>query len=266
MAPWFVNVGVLALISLAVPPAWRLRPAAVRCPSRRSSGPRPCRGPRPIARRRGWSCGLKRRRAPRRLPRCSSAASRPARRGRQARPSDVAPATSAGSSRPAGRRHGGCREGRASRPHTQPLSVLMKTLVVFLHLRWNFVFQRPRHLLTGLAAHYRVLFIEEPVHDDGAPRLESRTAAPGVSISGRTRPRRRRASTTTSSRCSSRCSPTIFPAQRDRATTSVWFYTPMALPLLSDLHPRAVVYDCMDELSRVQERAARSCGSARPRC
>ena len=29
----------------------------------------------------------------------------------------------------------------------------------------------------------------------------------------------------------------------------VWFYTPMALPLLGDLAPRAIVYDCMDELS-----------------
>ena len=29
----------------------------------------------------------------------------------------------------------------------------------------------------------------------------------------------------------------------------VWFYTPMALPLLGDLAPRAIVYDCMDELA-----------------
>ncbi|HST45190.1 MAG TPA: FAD-dependent oxidoreductase, partial [Luteimonas sp.] len=29
----------------------------------------------------------------------------------------------------------------------------------------------------------------------------------------------------------------------------VWFYTPMALPLLRGLNPEAIVYDCMDELS-----------------
>lgn len=29
----------------------------------------------------------------------------------------------------------------------------------------------------------------------------------------------------------------------------VWFYTPMALPLLQCLHPSLVVYDCMDELA-----------------
>src|SRR5690349_20511845 len=29
----------------------------------------------------------------------------------------------------------------------------------------------------------------------------------------------------------------------------VWFYSPMALPLMKDLRPRTVIYDCMDELS-----------------
>src|SRR4029077_7106725 len=29
----------------------------------------------------------------------------------------------------------------------------------------------------------------------------------------------------------------------------VWFYTPMALPLAQELKPKAVIYDCMDELS-----------------
>jgi len=33
----------------------------------------------------------------------------------------------------------------------------------------------------------------------------------------------------------------------------VWFYTPMALPLLRDLAPRAVIYDCMDELSAFKD-------------
>src|SRR5947209_1192464 len=29
----------------------------------------------------------------------------------------------------------------------------------------------------------------------------------------------------------------------------LWFYTPMALPLAAELEPKAVIYDCMDELS-----------------
>src|SRR3981189_2918267 len=40
-------------------------------------------------------------------------------------------------------------------------------LVVFSHLRWDFVYQRPQHLLSRLARHRRVFFIEEPVHEDG---------------------------------------------------------------------------------------------------
>ena len=39
-------------------------------------------------------------------------------------------------------------------------------IVVFSHLRWNFVYQRPQHLLTRLARGRRVVFIEEPVYDE----------------------------------------------------------------------------------------------------
>ena len=38
-------------------------------------------------------------------------------------------------------------------------------------------------------------------------------------------------------------------AGSDIVDYAVWFYTPMALPLLNGLTPRAVIYDCMDELS-----------------
>src|SRR5215211_2342960 len=36
-------------------------------------------------------------------------------------------------------------------------------MVCFCHLRWNFIFQRPQHLLSRFARHCRVFFIEEPV-------------------------------------------------------------------------------------------------------
>ena len=39
-------------------------------------------------------------------------------------------------------------------------------ILVFSHLRWNFVYQRPQHLLSRLAATRRVLFVEEPVRDE----------------------------------------------------------------------------------------------------
>src|SRR5690606_36471048 len=37
------------------------------------------------------------------------------------------------------------------------------TLVCFSHLRWNFVYQRPQHLMSRFAREFQVLFMEEPV-------------------------------------------------------------------------------------------------------
>src|SRR5687767_3850705 len=37
-------------------------------------------------------------------------------------------------------------------------------LVCFSHLRWDFVWQRPQHLLLRAAKQYRVIVVEEPVH------------------------------------------------------------------------------------------------------
>ena len=43
-------------------------------------------------------------------------------------------------------------------------------IVCLSHLRWNFVFQRPQHLLSRAAREGRVLFIEEPLKSaDGPP-------------------------------------------------------------------------------------------------
>jgi len=39
----------------------------------------------------------------------------------------------------------------------------MPHLIVLSHLRWNFVYQRPQHLVSRLARHFPVLFLEEPV-------------------------------------------------------------------------------------------------------
>jgi UDP-galactopyranose mutase len=53
------------------------------------------------------------------------------------------------------------------------------TLICFSHLRWDFVFQRPQHLMAGFAKNHRVFFWEEPIYSEGLgePRLYSRTCA-----------------------------------------------------------------------------------------
>src|SRR4051794_39739456 len=59
----------------------------------------------------------------------------------------------------------------------------LPALVVFSHLRWNFVWQRPQHLLSKLASSWRVLFIEEPLLEEGAaPHLDCQEVAPNVTV------------------------------------------------------------------------------------
>src|SRR5437762_6528731 len=47
-------------------------------------------------------------------------------------------------------------------------------LICLSHLRWNFVFQRPQHLMTRFASERRVFFFEEPIFDATRPHLKLR--------------------------------------------------------------------------------------------
>ena len=122
----------------------------------------------------------------------------------------------------------------------------MTKIIVFCHLRWDFVFQRPQQLLTRLAEHYQIIMVEEPIHHDGADFLKKTLVAPNITV------------------CQPHTSshalgfhddqiPLLRPLLADLVSDGedpvVWFYTPMALPLLKGLHPSLVVYDCMDELA-----------------
>ena len=135
----------------------------------------------------------------------------------------------------------------------RPISgTAMPHLIVFSHLRWNFVFQRPQHLLSRLARHYHVVFLEEPVHDDAPAWLERTTPLPGVEV---LRPHTPVEAGGFHDDQLSVLEPLLagYLADNDIDDYIVWFYTPMALPLLAGLTPRAVVYDCMDELSAFKD-------------
>jgi UDP-galactopyranose mutase len=127
-------------------------------------------------------------------------------------------------------------------PHPQPAP----DIICLSHLRWNFVFQRPQHLMTRFARDHRVFFVEEPIfRPEIAPRLlieqvdTVRVVVPhlpeGISAED------------------------AIVAQRHLLEQLIeaegvskyvlWYYTPMALPFTTHLAPVAVVYDCMDELS-----------------
>jgi UDP-galactopyranose mutase len=49
-----------------------------------------------------------------------------------------------------------------------------ETLICFSHLRWDFVFQRPQHLMTRFARERRVFYFEEPLGYEAGKR--SRTS------------------------------------------------------------------------------------------
>ncbi|NML13512.1 FAD-dependent oxidoreductase [Azohydromonas caseinilytica] len=121
-------------------------------------------------------------------------------------------------------------------------------LVVFCHLRWGFVYQRPQHLLSRLSEHYRVLFVEEPIHLEGEPRLDRVPQGPNLEVLV---PRTPVTAPGFHDDQLSLLKPLLAEFLREEGIEDclVWFYTPMALPLIAALKPRAVVYDCMDELS-----------------
>ncbi|MDD5580263.1 MAG: FAD-dependent oxidoreductase [Methylobacter sp.] len=122
-------------------------------------------------------------------------------------------------------------------------------IIVFSHLRWNFVFQRPQHLLTRLAADRAIFFFEEPVASDTAKAfMEINHPAPNISVY---RPHTPVSAPGFSDDQLTYLHPLINKLVKDEHLDDyvVWFYTPMALPLVQSLAPKAIIYDCMDELS-----------------
>lgn len=114
------------------------------------------------------------------------------------------------------------------------------------HLRWDFVYQRPQHVLGRCARTHRVVFVEEPVFDEGGARLDVSPRPEGVEVAVPHLP------------------PGLSPEEVESVVRAlvnglvrerrmdrllVWFYTPYALPYAADLGPELVVYDCMDHLA-----------------
>ena len=131
----------------------------------------------------------------------------------------------------------------------EPFMHLPYTIVAFSHLRWNFVYQRPQHLLSRLAATHPVVFVEEPQYDaEGPARWERSTPHPNVTVF---RPRTPVQAPGFHGEQLAALEPLMaeLSAELGEANLLAWLYTPMALPLAMAIDPVATVYDCMDELS-----------------
>jgi glycosyltransferase involved in cell wall biosynthesis len=121
-------------------------------------------------------------------------------------------------------------------------------IVCLSHLRWNFVFQRPQHLMTRLASRHRIFFVEEPRFEDAPDQLEVNHVEGGVRVVVPVLAEWRRHSASHTVPVQRALLSRLLQAERIRGYV-LWYYTPMALPISRDLAPVAVVYDCMDELT-----------------
>jgi UDP-galactopyranose mutase len=136
-------------------------------------------------------------------------------------------------------------EAEPSAPDPQPY-----TLLCFSHLRWNFVFQRPQHLMCRFSRDMDVIYWEEPVEiasrETAFLQVREAQDAPNVRVvvphlpQGMPEDAREAA----------------LKRLLDAHVASIrgglisWYYTPMALPFSRHLEPALTVYDAMDELSK----------------
>jgi UDP-galactopyranose mutase len=120
-------------------------------------------------------------------------------------------------------------------------------LVCLSHLRWDFVYQRPQHLLSRCAKTRRVFFIEEPVIDDGPLRLDVTRRENSVYVAVPHIPYAMLNDVAVEAVQQGLID--RFFVEQDIKDYILWYYTPMALGFTHHLDPVATVYDCMDELS-----------------
>lgn len=120
-------------------------------------------------------------------------------------------------------------------------------LVCFSHLRWDFVFQRPQHLLTRSARSRRTFFVEEPIFCNGSMRLDIREAEAGVRVVVPYLPDGLRSEIAINAVLREMLRQMFIDHEINEYV--FWYYTPMALNFTDHFKPVASVYDCMDELS-----------------
>jgi len=119
-------------------------------------------------------------------------------------------------------------------------------LICLSHLRWDFVYQRPQHLISRFAPQHRVFFVEEPVFDSETPWLHVTARPGGVQVLVAHLP----------------WGPTEeehghmyrrllgdFMREHGIENYVLWYYTPMMVSWTADLTPKSVVFDVMDELA-----------------
>lgn len=132
----------------------------------------------------------------------------------------------------------------------------MRDIVCISHLRWDFVWQRPQHLLSRLARQRRVLLVEEPMTNTTItePYLEIRPNAqtPNLTVVRLIQPAEQDywighgdARTQTNY---NRMLQDYLQAE-EYIDPILWMYTPMGLDFVETINHSLLIYDVMDQLS-----------------
>jgi glycosyltransferase involved in cell wall biosynthesis len=134
----------------------------------------------------------------------------------------------------------------AAAPSATPYA--LPDLVCFAHLHWDFVWQRPQHLLSRFAQHGRVFYVEDAFYhpDQVAPHLEIKERQNGLRVvvahlpAGLTEAEADQIQFELLSQ---------YFTEQNVTRYVFWYYTPMALNKSRNFRPVLTVYDCMDELA-----------------
>lgn len=110
-------------------------------------------------------------------------------------------------------------------------------MIVFCHLRWDFVYQRPQHIISRLSETYNILVIEEPIHNEDGKLYKLENINPNLTI---LKPQ-------VDSIAEIK---TILEQLHIKNIDFAWFYSPAFVDLLPYLKINTLIYDCMDELSQ----------------
>lgn len=131
-------------------------------------------------------------------------------------------------------------------PPLNRLQDLPEHLFIFSHLRWDFVYQRPQHLLTRFAKHCTVYYVEEPVFNAEDEIYYEAVWRDNIQILiPHLKPGFNHNVTVDAlSHLFSNLTKNI-----DLQNSAFWYYTPMALEFSENYQPAVCIYDCMDELS-----------------
>lgn len=128
-------------------------------------------------------------------------------------------------------------------------------IICFCHLGWDWVWQRPQQFLSRLAKRHPVLFVETYCRELPESTFTARTpnATPGVTVLEMLLPAHRWEDGAFIDRERRRLLREFLATDFERRFKDpvLWFYDPMAVVAFAgQLGERAIVYDCMDELSQ----------------